>query len=453
MPEVIDAQQLNADSQLQASLRYANALYSQLRSHRSENNQLLRNLAMLTCSLLEREIVVNRGEEEDDAPLWAECAVAVATCVIHRLGFDVRLVPSQVPLEIRYYSLEFLHPERDCFELRLSIPATVSVAEYAKFCELRKGAKLQQIRPLTEEEWQKDRKKTKPAEKRADQKQAVTEPKLIPTIEERRFRFSPEEVALLGRFERVGALQAFAEAQSEVSEKFPQGAIRDIDKHFLVYLRSMVPYSKKIPHSAHIQFMQAFEGKLTYYQANQIVMVLEGGELRRFVPLFAMANDGNINTSSGYIPSDQHLLLKSVLPSMRYFGGDVMEEPTPPAPVTKAKSASPKKAPSPKKDPEPPPVDPPFDLAKAYFTCGALLRFASFARPKVKESLERDALAMLARANEEGAISSEGLVKRAISHNFEEARYFRHGQYRFVVKEDREQGIFKILTFEEIRLL
>lgn len=441
--EVTEKKQIAEEHQIVASLNLAEALYSQLRSHRSQNNQTFRNLAMLMCSLLEHEILVNRGEE-DDAMLLVEGAAAMASCIIQRLGFDVQIAPAQTPLEIHYYMVEFMHPERGSFEMRLSLPSTMPVTEYAKFFERRERAIVHQVRQLTREEWLMN---PKPKIKKL-QTPGVKAPKVRPG------RFSAEEIALLELVENTGALQAYAEAQFEVSRKFLQKPISDIDKNFLVYVRSLAGYNRRIPPAADAQFEQMFEGKLAYYQSNQVVMIVANGIIRRFVPLFMVNDDKDFHVPLGYVPTDQDLPLKSVAPWLRCTGVEMKTEATLPkmkkvdaALLERSIKLSPRPAVEPA--PEPAPINPPFDLSKAQFSSGALLRFASLVQPKVKESLEKDALALLGKAKEDKAISPTGFVRRAIKHGFEEVRYFKTGRWRFVVKEDPDKDIFKILTFEE----
>ena len=93
------------------------------------------------------------------------------------------------------------------------------------------------------------------------------------------------------------------------------------------------------------------------------------------------------------------------------------------------------------------------DLKRVVFTAHALERF-------VERSLrlnpggklldpEKTARKILARATEEGAISSVGRVRRLIDSHFQEARYFIKDGWRFVVKDNGNET-FTVLTIERV---
>ena len=343
--------------------------------------------------------------------------------------------------------------------MRFPIPASVPVADYARIWELRLGATINAIQPLTEHDWRVRSTALKlvgPAEGARGRSQAHT-PGVLHG--DRTARFSPEETVLLNRLEEAGVLQAFAEVHTAVLEASSQGSVKDIDRAFLGYLKSVVPYDAKIPPAVHDQFAVELGGKVTFFQSNSIVMVLVDGGVCRFVPVFAIKSTGDrplsvafgeiriyANTPLaqwnkkrlGCVPPGQSLPFRTFMRSL----DDSQKQPVAMQPVESAPSLVQQIL------AEHPGLTPPIDLEKVSFRERALDRFAEQFPRQIRNGTERGALLALAGATEVGSISSVEKVRRTIAHRFQEAMYFRNGKCRFVVQEIPESGTFEVVTIE-----
>jgi hypothetical protein len=93
------------------------------------------------------------------------------------------------------------------------------------------------------------------------------------------------------------------------------------------------------------------------------------------------------------------------------------------------------------------PSAPPVDLSKVIFSAHALEQFSIRFPAHARGDPEKGARELLALSTEADSISKVGIVRRLIDNGFEEARYFRLGKCRFVVKEQSD-GTFIVLTIE-----
>lgn len=97
------------------------------------------------------------------------------------------------------------------------------------------------------------------------------------------------------------------------------------------------------------------------------------------------------------------------------------------------------------------PAFPPFDLTKAMFTDHAIEQFTKRRKQlhhgETIRDPDRTAMKILAHAKETGAINTAHKVKRLITHDFKEVKYFTSNDgWRFVIKEEEEKII--IITIE-----
>lgn len=92
------------------------------------------------------------------------------------------------------------------------------------------------------------------------------------------------------------------------------------------------------------------------------------------------------------------------------------------------------------------------DPSKIFFSEHALLRlqerYKVFCGAEIYKP-EECARQLLKKAKEENAISAVGVVRRLIDNDFEEVRYFRHGHWRFVILEQKDET-YLVKTIEYI---
>lgn len=95
---------------------------------------------------------------------------------------------------------------------------------------------------------------------------------------------------------------------------------------------------------------------------------------------------------------------------------------------------------------------PEIDLANAIFTRHALDRFRErFLRLNAGAKLsnpEKTARKLLAHATEDRTIGPVGRVRRIIDNDFQEARYLMSSGWRFVIRDDSDNGPSTVLTIE-----
>lgn len=92
------------------------------------------------------------------------------------------------------------------------------------------------------------------------------------------------------------------------------------------------------------------------------------------------------------------------------------------------------------------------DPSKIFFSEHALLRlqerYKVFCGAEIYKP-EEWARQLLKKAKEEDAISAVGVVRRLIDNDFEEVRYFRNNQWRFIILEQKD-GTYLVKTIEYI---
>jgi hypothetical protein len=318
-----------------ASIHYAERLLSQIKSFRTANNFALREMALLLLGMLQRELATNRGEDPA-AAFSNESVRALLAATTARMGLDV--APRTTPLELQHYQVEWRRPDQEPFLKLHSFPTGVPLEPYIAAWSNETRATAHAITPVSDEEardLQQSRQPQSPAKSAAQD------------------AFTDEERKILDRLIATGAMKAYSEARlrtCELQKGTPPPT--NMARHFLAYLGCVVPYTKT-PASVHEQLAKELGGKITYYQANSVVMVVTNGEIRRFIPLPVLVQTGNRpqsvqfsgvtvpqrtslaswnRTKYGYVPDGAGLFLEALRHSMGNYR-EMKPVPLRPAPA------------------------------------------------------------------------------------------------------------------------